>query len=286
MNIDPEEILGRLREAVRGLGSAVIAFSGGVDSALVARIASEELRGRVILVTAQSETYTPDELERAKRTASELNVPHIVAHTREIENPLFRSNPPDRCYHCKRELMVELERVRVECGYKFIADGTNTDDARDYRPGARAVREFGVRSPLAETGMSKEEVRAVSRHIGLADWDLPAAACLASRIPYGTPIEAEDLRRIGEAEKFLTGLTGIKQLRLRHHGTLARIEVPANEIERLAGAEVRGRAVDALRSLGYHYVTLDLTGYRTGSMNEVLLGSNSEKNGGADVGPE
>lgn len=273
-----EEKIKLLRETVRGLGSAVVAFSGGVDSALLSRIAAEELRGRVVLVTADSETYTSEELERAKIIAADLGAPHLVIHTNEIESPLFSSNPPDRCYHCKRELMERLDAIRRERGYEHIADGANADDAADYRPGDRAAREYGARRPIAETGLTKNDVREISKFLSFPGWDLPAAACLASRIPYGVNIEKELLKRIEAAEKSVKELAGVRQVRVRHHGDVARIEVPQDEMEKLARPDVRRGVVDSLRALGYHYVALDLLGYRTGSLNEILPnGKSSEK---------
>jgi pyridinium-3,5-biscarboxylic acid mononucleotide sulfurtransferase len=280
--MDCEKRLNELRDAVRALGSAVIAFSGGVDSALLARVASEELSGRVILATAESATYTPAESERAKELANAFGAPHVVINTNEFEDPLFKSNPPDRCYHCKLELYGRLDALRKKHGFNFIADGSNADDAGDYRPGERAAREFGVRRPLAEIGLTKQEIRGLAKFLGLPNWDHPAAACLASRIPYGTPIEGDVLSRIARAEAAVTELSGIRQVRVRHHGTLARIEAPPDALDRLAGHALRARIVEALRALGYHYVTLDMQGYRMGSMNEVLPESDKDGAGGGD----
>ncbi|MFA6448947.1 MAG: ATP-dependent sacrificial sulfur transferase LarE [bacterium] len=280
--MDCEKRLNELRAAVRALGSALIAFSGGVDSALLARVASDELAGRVVLATAESATYTQSESERAKELALAFGAPHVIIKTNEFEDPLFRANPPDRCYHCKRELMARLEQIRKERGFDCIADGTNADDAGDFRPGERAGREFGVRSPLAEIGLTKTEIRGLAKHLGLPNWDQPAAACLASRIPYGMPIEGDVLRRIAAAEAAVIEASGIRQTRVRHHGELARIEVPSVELERLASPALRVRIVEALRALGYHYVTIDMQGYRTGSMNEALSDDVKNREGGGD----
>lgn len=264
-----EEKLGRLRDTVRSLESVAVAFSGGVDSSLVARVAAEELGGRAALVTARSETYPEFEFREACRFAKTLGARHVVIETRELEIDGFSENPPDRCYHCKRELFGRVRAEADELGLKHVADGANADDTGDFRPGLRAGCEMGVRSPLREAGLTKHDVRAVSKRLGLATWDKPAYACLSSRFPYGETITPEKVVRVGKAEGFLRDL-GFAGFRVRSHGDIARIELAPPDIERMLSSELRERVHARLRDLGFAYVTLDLRGYRTGSMNETL----------------
>jgi len=265
-----EEKRKRLEDLLRDLSGLAVAYSGGVDSTFLLRAAAEVLgRQRVLAVTAVSDLYPTRELDDAKALAAEIGVRHVLIETDELGIEGFAANPPDRCYHCKRELFREVAEVAGRHGFETIADGANTDDVADWRPGLRAAAELGVRSPLKEAGLTKTDIRAISRELGLRTWDKPAKACLASRFPYRHRITAEALERVAAAEEYLAGL-GLRQYRVRHHGTTARIEVPPEEVARLAAPGVREDVVAAFKHIGYTYVTLDLEGYRSGSMNEDL----------------
>lgn len=259
----------RLKARLGRMGRVLVAFSGGVDSTLLLRAAADALGPGVLAVIATSETYPGREAREARRTARGMGVRTIVIATTELENPEFRANPPLRCYHCKKELFGRLREIARREGIAHVLDGSNADDRSDFRPGARAKQELGVRSPLQEAGLTKAEIRALSRRLGLPTWDKPALACLASRFPYGTPIEPATLERVGRAEEYLRRL-GLGQLRVRHHGAIARIEVEPGRLAVLIGPAVRARVVRRFKALGYDYVTLDLQGYRTGSLNEPL----------------
>jgi uncharacterized protein len=263
-----ERRLGELKSIVASHGSALVAFSGGVDSSLALAVATRALpEGRVLAVTSNNETYLPSELEGAKAFARSLGVEHLVVNTRELDNPNYAKNPTNRCYFCKSTLYSDLVKMAEKKGYACVIDGANKDDEGDYRPGRRAAKELGVVSILAETGMTKAEVRGLAKYLGLPTWDKPALACLSSRFPYGQEITPEKLAQVAEAEEFMRSL-GYEQVRVRHHGEIARLEIGPDEMER-AFAE-REEISSKLRTIGFLYVALDLGGYRSGSLNTML----------------
>ncbi|MBI3648062.1 MAG: ATP-dependent sacrificial sulfur transferase LarE [Actinobacteria bacterium] len=260
--------LDRLHDVLRGVGRVVVAYSGGTDSSLVAAVAARALGDRALAVTAVSASLPPGEAEEARRVAAALGIPHRMVRTRETEQPEYLANGTDRCYHCKNELYDVLSRVAEEGGGAVVVSGANVDDLGDFRPGLRAAAEHGVRHPLVEVGMTKAEVREAAHELGVPTWDKPASACLSSRVAFGVTISVEMLTKVGRAERVLREM-GFRQCRVRVHGDLARIEVEPAELPRLAEPSVRDRVARDLKALGYRFVTLDLEGFRSGSMNPL-----------------
>ena len=257
----------RLYDLLASFKSVVVAFSGGVDSAYLAWAATRVLGDAALCVTADSPSYPDHHRQLALRIARDFGLHHDVILTAEMERAEYRANPVNRCYYCKQELYGVLSRLASARGIAAIVDGSNADDRSDYRPGRQAAREFGVRSPLDEAGLTKENIRALSRAAGLPTWDEPASACLSSRIPYHSEVTDEKLRMIERAEDVLRGI-GFRVCRVRHHDTLARLEIGRDELPRALEPEIRERIVRELRALGYEHVTIDLQGYRMGSLNE------------------
>jgi uncharacterized protein len=259
-----------LQALLRGYGRVAIGFSGGVDSTLLLRVALDVLGAENVLpVLADTPSLPRSELEEAMRLAAGMSAACTVINPDELSDPRYAANPADRCYYCKKHLFQHIAEVAQARGFGVVLDGNNADDAGDYRPGRRAAQELGVKSPLMEAGLTKDEIRALSARAGLPTAEKPAMACLASRIPYGTPVTAEVLGQVERAEAALRD-AGFGQCRVRHHGEVARIEVPVNELARLVGAGDRERVVQSVKAAGYRFVTVDLQGYRTGSLNESL----------------
>ena len=249
--------------------SVIVAYSGGVDSAFLAAIANEVLGDKAIAITAVSPSLAPSELEEAKTLASELGLNFRTLNTKEVEREDYQANNPDRCFFCKDELYSHLIRYAEEEGYKFVLNGTNKDDLGDYRPGIEAAKQYGVLSPMVDVNLTKDEIRLLSKDMDLNTWDKPAQACLSSRIPYGTTVTVEALTKIAKAEHFLR-TKGFKQLRVRHHDTIARIEMEPTDFQDLISEPLRTEITEAFKDFGYSYVTLDMDGFRSGSLNEIL----------------
>jgi len=259
----------RLQDILSGYQSVLIAFSGGVDSAYLAIAAADALGPRALAVTADSPSYPDSHRRLALSIANDFGFAHEIIHTDELERPEYRANPANRCYYCKDELYSRLHALAEERGLAVVVDGNNADDRGDYRPGRQAAREHGVKSPLDEADLTKEEIRELARAAGLESWNEPASACLSSRIPYGSEVSDGKLRQIEQAENVLREL-GFRVFRVRHHDTVARLEIARSEMARALDPEINGQLVTALKALGYQYVSLDLQGYRLGSLNEAL----------------
>ncbi len=271
--LDPLEGKHRVLAGIlRGLGRVLVAYSGGADSTLLLRVAADTLPpGDVLAVTAVSPVLPQTEKDDAVRLARRIGIRHLLRESAEMDDPDFTRNPENKCYVCKRGRYARLLAMAVELGFGHVLDGENSDDAADFRPGARAARELGIRSPLAEAGFSKAEIRLLSQRLGLPTWDKASSACLASRIAYHSPITVEKLAQVEAGEEFLRGLGISGQVRVRHHGDIARLEVAPEAIPRLMAEAMRRHIVSHFKSFGFLFVALDLEGYRTGSLNRAVV---------------
>ncbi|MBI1390939.1 MAG: ATP-dependent sacrificial sulfur transferase LarE [bacterium] len=258
----------KLRSILAGMDGLIVGYSGGVDSTFLAKVATDVLGERALSAAAISESFSQHERGEARRFAEELGLNYVEVITDEMNNPEYLKNAPDRCYYCKQEMFVHLKKLSKETGIKTIAIGVIVDDLSDHRPGQKAAREDGVRMPLAEAELTKDDIRALSARLGVPTWDKPSFACLSSRFPYGEEITREKLAMVEQAEDVLRS-NGFRQFRVRHHKDLARIEIPAEDMPRLL--EVRDAVYDRLKEIGYAYISMDLKGYRSGSMNETLV---------------
>lgn len=265
--------LERLKQILQEMGRVAVAYSGGTDSSLLLKVARDDLGERVLALTAVSASLPAHERAEAEALAALIGARHMLVASFEMQDPRYLANPPQRCYICKGHMLDRLIDVARQEGYRHLVDGSNTDDLGDHRPGSRAARERGVRSPLQEAGLTKTEIRELARTLGLPNWNKPAAACLSSRIPYGEPITPEMLAQIEQAEQALRQM-GVRQVRVRHHRTVARIEVEPDDMEMILARRVQ--VVEQLKALGYAYVTLDLAGFRSGSLNEVMTDGHAQ----------
>jgi uncharacterized protein len=261
--------LSTLKKSLSEMESVLVAYSGGVDSAFLLKVAHDVLGDRAVAVTALSESYAKREFEESKMVAGQIGARQILIETGELEQLGYRENSPERCFFCKDELFTKLEPLAQREGLKYVVYGEIADDQTDHRPGARAAKQHHVRAPLADAGLTKLEIRRLSRELGLPTWDKPSMACLSSRIPYGSEVTPEKLAMVEKAEEVLRSL-GLRQYRVRHHDTVARIEVEPRDFEELVRSPLREMVIDRIKAVGYRYVTLDLQGYRTGSLNEGL----------------
>lgn len=268
-NITLQSKLTRLKYILKDMGSVLVAFSGGVDSTFLATISKDVLGSHSVAVTAYSPSMTQDDLEETKSLAKNLGLKHMIIETDELSNPEYIANGLRRCYFCKVELYTKLMPIATELTLSYVISGTNIDDLGDYRPGMKAGQEYGVRNPMVEAGLTKSDIRQLSKERSLPTWDKPAQPCLSSRIPYGTPVSIESLTRIGKAESLLRD-AGLKEFRVRHHDTIARIEILPNDIRMLLQDDLRESLVKDMKAIGYEYITLDLSGFKSGSLNPSI----------------